>query len=350
MRHGALLALVSAALFGLSTPLSKPLLDGLGPVLLAALLYLGAALVLSPGVLRRFVREGTTLPPDRPNRLRLGGAVLFGGVLGPVLLLSGLSLAKAASVAMWLNLETVATAVLGVTLFREQLGWLAWVGNGVVFVAGLLLAWEGGPAGWTAAALVAGAAVCWGLDNNLTAVIDGLRPEESTFWKGLVAGSTNLTLAAVLGQLVAPDITWVHALVLGAFAYGLSITLYITSAQGIGAVRSQMLFATAPVFGIVGAALWLGEGMAPLQVLAAGLLVVANALWLFDDHGHSHHHEATRHEHWHRHDDGHHRHDHPGLEVAGWHCHDHDHDAVEHEHPHVPDLHHRHPHEPGGST
>ena len=344
MRQGAVLALISAALFGVSTPLSKPLLDGLGPVLLASLLYLGAAGVLTPGVVRRFAREGTTLPKDRPNRLRLAGAVFFGGVLGPVLLLTGLAQAKAASVAMWLNLETVATAILGVTLFKEHLGRFAWAGNALVFVAGVLLAWEGGDAGWLAAALVAGAAACWGMDNNLTAVIDGLRPEESTFWKGLVAGTTNLGLAAVLGQLTAPSLDWAFALLLGAFAYGVSITLYIASAQTIGAVRSQMLFATAPVFGIAGAALWLGEGLGPLQVLAAALLVVANALWLVDEHGHSHSHAATRHEHWHRHDDGHHDHAHAGVQEGAWHCHEHDHDAVEHAHPHLPDLHHRHTH------
>ena len=44
-----------------------------------------------------------------------------------------------------------------------------------------------------------------------------------------------------------------ESLVIGGLSYGASITLYIGAAQRIGAVRSQMLFATSPVWGIVGA-------------------------------------------------------------------------------------------------
>ena len=69
----------------------------------------GAAL----GVLPFSFRGGSRALRRKPrNVLMLLGAVLFGGGLGSVLLLIGLSKAPAASVALWLNLETVATAVL----------------------------------------------------------------------------------------------------------------------------------------------------------------------------------------------------------------------------------------------
>ena len=88
---GVALALVSAILFGASTPASKLLLGSLGPFQLAGLLYLGAAL----GMAFPLERERRRVAPSRldaRNLRRLAGAVVFGGVIGPVLLLFGLEL------------------------------------------------------------------------------------------------------------------------------------------------------------------------------------------------------------------------------------------------------------------
>lgn len=135
--RGFAAALLSAALFGAATPVAKDLLGQLPPMVLAGLFYLGAALLLSPAVAWRKLRGGrSSFPADRRNRLLLVGAIVFGGVIGPVLLLLGLQIARAASVSLWLNLETTATAILGVWLFKEHLGRLTWMGNLGVLVAG----------------------------------------------------------------------------------------------------------------------------------------------------------------------------------------------------------------------
>ena len=102
--------------------------------------------------------------------------MLFGGVLAPVLFLAALRLTLAGSVSLLLNLEMVATAVLGVALFREHLGRLGWLGVSGVVAAGALVAGAGGWPGLMAALLMAAACTCWGLDNNLTALIDGVTP------------------------------------------------------------------------------------------------------------------------------------------------------------------------------
>jgi drug/metabolite transporter (DMT)-like permease len=225
--------LTAAALFGASTPASKALLgESLGPLRLAGLLYLGAAV----GVLPWLARGGSArLRRDARNLRRLAGAVVFGGVLGPVLLLLGLASAPSASVALWLNLETVATALLAWLLFREHVGYRTAGAAALVVAAGALLAAPGGVGTWRAVAFVAAACVCWGLDNNLTALIDGFTPPQSTFAKGLVAGTVNLSLGLVLeGPLP------------GAGAYGLSLVLYVAGAQQFGATRSQVLFASSP--------------------------------------------------------------------------------------------------------
>ncbi|MCB0137808.1 MAG: DMT family transporter, partial [Caldilineaceae bacterium] len=168
-----LLALAAAALFGAATPFSKSLLADLSPFQLSGLLYLGAA----AGVLPIALRGRGLLRPwamDTRTRRLLLGAVIFGGIVGPVLMLFGLRMAAAASVALWLNLEAVATALLGVWVFRDHLGRNGWIGAAGILLASVLLSWGQGAAGWQAGLLVAGACVCWGLDNHMTALIDGI--------------------------------------------------------------------------------------------------------------------------------------------------------------------------------
>lgn len=344
IRRGFAQALAAAALFGAATPVSKRLLADVSPQVLAGLFYAGAAVGLLPSMLRGSVRgRGIGLPRDSPNRARLAGAVLFGGVLGPVLLLLGLDLARAASVAMLLNLETTATAVLALLLFKEHLGRWSWIGNIGVVAAGVLLGLEGGQPGVLGALLVAGAAVCWGLDNNLTAVIDGITPVQSTFWKGLVAGATNLTIGLVVAP-AAPSWSWLVAVGVGTLAYGVSIVLYISAAHSLGATRSQMVFATSPFFGVVLAVFWLGEGLSGMQLLAFFVIAVSLALLFLESHDHEHVHEPIVHTHAHRHDDGHHDHGHEGVPPSRRHVHEHTHGRLVHRHPHWPDIHHRHAH------
>jgi drug/metabolite transporter (DMT)-like permease len=337
------LALLSAALFGAATPASKALLAELPPFQLAGMLYLGAALGVAPWAFRT---SGLRLPgrSDRRTRTRLIGAVLAGGVAGPVLLLFGLRLAGAASVSLWLGFELVATALLGALIFREPLGALGWTGVAAAFGGAAVLAAGADQAGIVACLLVLAACLCWGLDNHFTALIDGITPAESTFWKGLVAGGCNLALGIALAPLAAMPLAAVGALAVGALSYGASIVLYISAAQALGATRAQVAFSSAPLFGVALSVAWLGESLRLAHAASAALFFAAIALLMLERHAHRHVHEAMRHEHAHRHDDGHHLHSHPGMPPGTRHTHVHEHEPTVHAHPHWPDLHHRHPH------
>lgn len=333
--------LLSAALFGASTPASKALLSGANPLLLAGLLYGGAALAVAPSALRARAQAGQA---DRRNWLLLLGAVVSGGMIGPVLLLLGLSLTSAGSVALWLNLETVATALLARALFKEHLHTPTWVAVALIVTASALLA-GASPEGDVAMLLVALACIAWGLDNNLTALIDRFTPAQVTFAKGLVAG----TLSTSVGlTLEGPELTLetiATAMTIGALSYGASLVLYVAGAQQLGATRSQLVFSTAPAFGLAGAWLVLGEPIAVMQGVALAMMTAAIWLWHRERHEHLHSHGRTAHTHWHRHDDGHHAHAHDAqVAPAAWHSHEHVHEADQHAHPHHPDVHHRHGH------
>ncbi len=335
-----LLALAAAAAFGAAAPASKLLLVTLPPFQLAGLLYLGAALGVAPWALR----EVAGRPLSARNRARLAGAVTFGGIIAPVLLLFGLRLASASSVSLWLPLEMAATAALGALFFRDTLdsgGALAVAGS---VAAALILAWGEKGAGLRAGALVALACLCWGLDNQLTALADGLSAQRFAFWKGLVAGAVNIAVGLAVSPWTAPPRALAAALALGSISYGASLVLYIMAAQQLGATRSQIVFSSAPFFGLLLSVLALGEPLTAAHFIAAAVLAVSLLVLAMERHEHLHLHEALAHEHRHRHDDGHHGHVHEGLQPGTEHAHWHEHEYREHSHRHWPDLHHRHAH------
>jgi drug/metabolite transporter (DMT)-like permease len=240
-------ALASALLFGAATPTSKILLEGIQPQSLAGLLYLGAAL----GVLPIVIRNGAFRWPWHAGYrtlLLLTGAILLGGILAPVLLLIALRSAQAGSVSLWLNLELAATVVLGHFVFREHMTLRGWIAAAGTFIAALILAGGKGSDGMLPIVLVGLGCICWGLDNHFTALIDGISPAQITLWKGVVAGTINSVIGYVASGGPGQPLAVFIGLLIGVFSYGLSLTLYVTAAQGMGAARSQMVFSTAPFF------------------------------------------------------------------------------------------------------
>jgi drug/metabolite transporter (DMT)-like permease len=334
---------VSGLLFGAATPLSKLLLSQANSFQAAGLLYLGAAL----GVLPFTFKRGKKFSLTKVSFWRLAGIVLFGGALGPVFLMVALKSAAASSVAVWLNLELVATALLGVLVFRDHLDLPGWIGLACALAAGLLVSLPEGMASLVPALLTAVACLCWGMDNHLSSLIDGLSPQKVVLIKGLAAGTVNLAIGIALGGAF-PALNLVFAgLAIGLVSYGASIVLYVTSAQNLGATRAQLLFSAAPFWGVLFSAAFLGESLGAYHIVALGSLAAGIVLANVLSHGHGHSHESNVHEHLHAHDE-HPIHDHAGIVVPNdsRHSHEHIHEALVHEHKHYPDIHHRHKHEP----
>lgn len=338
-QRGMVRCSLAAVFFGVSAPAASRLADDLGAFGLAGLLYLGAALVTAPSMLRT--------PPTRTSvrrgARRLTVAVVLGGAVGPVLLAAGLRRTSAGSASLLLNLELVFTTLVAGLLLREHIGRRIAVGTALVAAAGALLAFDSSDVTvrW-GAVLIAGACLAWAFDNTATAALDELAPAHITFVKGLLAGSCNLLIGVVLAErFTTSTVLW--ALAIGAIGYGASITLWVAGARDLGAARGQLVFATAPFIGAVVAWTAFGEHPGVWQLAAAAVAVAGVALVVNSGHEHPHTHDVTEHEHEHEHTDGHHLHEHSDG-FAGRHTHRHRHDALVHAHPHLPDLHHRHDH------
>lgn len=340
---GAGLAIASATLFALSTPLAKALLGDVSPWLLAGLLYLGSGVGLF--VLHALQRTRSETPLRLVDLPWLGGAVISGGVIGPVLLMVGLSTTTASSAALMLNLEGLATMLIAWLAFREATDKRIVFGALAILAGAIVLSWQSGALGFGAGTLaIAGACLAWGIDNNLTRKIANADPVQIAMIKGLVAGAINLTLALVMGAHL-PSVPMIAAAgVVGFLGYGVSLVLFVLALRHIGSARTGAYFSTAPFVGAaVGIALF-SEAITLQLIVAAALMAFGVWLHLTEEHDHQHTHEALEHEHAHSHD-AHHQHEHGPNDPAGEpHAHWHRHGPMTHRHPHFPDLHHGHSH------
>jgi drug/metabolite transporter (DMT)-like permease len=345
---GAQLALVSAVLFGASTPLAKLLLgNGVNPWLLAGLLYLGsgAGLAILQLALRAAGRSSGEAPLRRADLPWLALVVLTGGAVGPLLLMFGLQATSASSAALLLNLEGLATMAIAWLVFRENADARILTGAAAILLGAVVLSWSAGAGGLSwGALLIAGACLAWGIDNNLTRKLSNADPLQIATAKGLVAGAVNVALALASGAQF-PSVSLVGgAAIVGFFGYGISLVLFVLALRDLGSARTGAYFSTAPFIGAVLAIFLLGEPFTAKLALAALLMGFGVYLHLTERHAHDHTHEVLEHEHRHVHDE-HHQHAHaPGDASGEPHTHPHRHDPLTHSHPHYPDLHHRHGH------
>lgn len=348
-RRGAALALVAAALFGASTPLTKLLIGGMPPQWLAGLLYLGSGVGLAIWIgLRKSVFRRVPVEADlqRADWPWLAGAIFCGGVVAPVLLVVGLAGTKASAASLLLNLEGVFTALLAWFVFHENFDWRIFAGMVAIVAGSALLSWKSSVVGgvrWSMLC-IAGACLAWALDNNLTRKVSGADPVQTTMIKGLVAGSINAAIAWLLTQQVPSFAITAAAGTVGLFSYGISLTLFVLALRHLGTARTGAYFSTAPFVGAVLSFLLLTETPGWTFWIAAALMVVGVWLHLSERHEHPHAHPLARHAHLHIHD-GHHQHTHAPSDPAGEpHSHIHGHESLVHVHPHVPDIHHQHDH------
>lgn len=339
------LAIVSALLFGASTPFVKLLLGDLPALLLAGLLYAGSGCGLW---LVRWARPlgRHEAPLSRRDIPWLAGAVALGGVAAPVLLLSGLRATPAAVASLLLNLEGVFTALLAWFVFRENVDRRIALGMLLIVAGGAVLSWQKGPMGAPPLGLaaVAAACLCWALDNNLTQRISGGDSLQVAAIKGSVAGAVNLVAAFTAGAHLPRAGVTAAALLVGLLGYGVSLVLFVRALRHLGSARTGAYFSLAPFFGAAASVALLGERVGGAFGVAAALMGAGVWLHLTERHAHEHTHEPMEHSHLHVHD-GHHRHEHPRAAPSGEpHSHPHVHQSLTHSHPHYPDLHHRHRH------
>jgi drug/metabolite transporter (DMT)-like permease len=344
-----LYALASAALFGISTPAAKVLLGAINPFILAGLLYCGAGIGVA--ILRRFARSALRsnaqqVALNRHDIPWLAGAIAAGGIVGPLLLMLGLTQTDAATASLLLALEGAATALIAWFIFHENFDRRIALGMVCIIGGAMILAWSGEPSLQNAMGPFAIICACgaWGLDNNFTRKVSLADPLQIVELKGLIAGPLNLVIGTWAGGSINLSSALLLAGITGFLGYGLSLVLYVVALRHLGAARTGAYFSTAPFLGAVVSVIALGESVTLGLVLGGAFMAIGVWLHVTERHEHEHIHESVAHTHPHYHDE-HHQHAHRPEDPAGEpHTHWHEHRPIKHTHPHVPDMHHVHRH------
>ncbi len=345
-RGAAITAVFAAALYGISSPISKLLLQELPPTLMAALLYLGAGIgmlaVRFAGSLRfREQKEAKLTKKELPYVI----AMVLLDIAAPILLMFGLLFSEPANVALLNNFEIVATSFIALFLFKEAIGRRMWIAIGLISLSSIVLSLEGTRSlHFSIGSLfVLLACCCWGFENNCTRRLSIKDPVQIVIIKGIGSGLGALSISLLIGQYSRHIPSLLSAMLLGFIAYGLSIYFYIKAQRELGAARTSAYYATAPFIGVVISWIIFKEGITVQFLIALAIMLLGSYFAVSEVHYHPHIHEGVTHEHTHSHAEGHHTHIHD-QEVIGEHSHVHTHEPIRHNHAHTPDTHHNHVH------
>ncbi|MCL5284316.1 MAG: DMT family transporter [Nitrospirae bacterium] len=278
-------AILATLLFSLSTPFTKIFADEYPPLFLSALLYGGSVFGASVGIIpflglaprtpREFLGGGGI---SRTARWALAGSILIGGVVAPVLLMVGLSGARASQGSLLMNAEGIFTVLIAGLLFRERLTGRLIAGTILGGAGCALLSWKGtGTAGLWALPFL-GAALLWALDSNILRYLSSINPLVLTVWKGMGSSLLLLLLSVSLETLprFSPEILAV--LLTGAVGYGMSLVFFIRSIGLIGVSRTGAWFSFSPFLGALLSLLVLREPVPGIFPVSFGILMVAAVL------------------------------------------------------------------------
>jgi len=249
-----LLAILAAALYAISSPVSKILLNKVSPTMMAALLYLGAGIGMS---IIGFYRKKTGKIKEEMKITKkempytVGMVVL--DILAPIFLMIGLTRTTPANVSLLNNFEIVATSLIALFIFKEVISKRLWIAIILITIASIVLSIEDASSfSFSLGSIfVLIASVCWGLENNCTRMLSVKDPLQVVVIKGFGSGFGSLLISFILKE-TSTDVFYIIAtLLLGFVAYGLSIYFYVYAQRELGAAKTSAYYAIAPFIGVV---------------------------------------------------------------------------------------------------
>ena len=248
-KKGIAFAVLAAALYAINAPFSKLLLEFVPPTLMAGFLYIGAGVGMMVIAFIKKVRKSEAKEqPLTKSELPYTIAMIILDIAAPIFLLLGLNATTAANASLLNNFEIVATAIIALMVFKEQISARLWLG--ILFVTlscGILSFEDVSSLRFSYGSLfVLLAAVCWGFENNCTRKISSRDPMQIVLLKGIFSGTGSIIIGLSIGERT--EFLWsiMLVLLLGFIAYGLSIYFYVYAQRLLGAARTSAYYAVAP--------------------------------------------------------------------------------------------------------
>lgn len=281
VKRGILFAILAATLYAINSPLSKIMLNFMSPTLMAGFLYLGAGLGMGAIALVRKVK-GSSNSEQKLTRAELPfviGMILL-DIAAPICLLVGLNATTAANASLLNNFKIVATAIIALFVFKEQISARLWVGILFVTLSCAFLSFEDfSSLQFSFGSLfILLACICWGFENNCTRKISSKDPLQIVLLKGIFSGLGSIIIGLIIGERVTLLWSVFAVLGIGFVAYGLSIFFYVHAQRLLGAARTSAYYAIAPFIGtLLSLAIFL---QLPSYTYYIALALMAIGAWL----------------------------------------------------------------------
>jgi len=275
---GCLSVLFAAALFGSVFTVAKVPLESVDPLALSAIVYTISGLALLPFAKASF-RFGS-----KKQYLYLLAITLLGAVAAPVLLLYGLQRTDASDASILTNGEVIFTIILSAIFFGEKPRGKIGLFAVALVIIGLFMATTDLKASETILqfnagnVMILGSMLLWGIDNNLSRRLTiNVDPAKIAMVKSLMGGLILFAIAGALGKAGAIAAIqfdlWLVIIGMSVSGFGGALLLFLQGIKRIGTVKTMSVFSLTPIFGIVIAALVLGESISIFQGIATAIII-----------------------------------------------------------------------------
>jgi len=289
-------AILAAALYAISSPISKLLLKEVPPTLMASFLYIGAGIGMSiVGIIRRKKHKENTEASLTKKELPFTIGMIILDVAAPIFLMFGLTLTTSANASLLNNFEIVTTSLIALLIFKESISKRLWGAIALITISSIILSVQSiSSFSFSFGSIfVILACICWGFENNCTRRLSAKDPLEIVVIKGFGSGVGSLLIALTIGERTNNVFYIIVALLLGFFAYGLSIFFYIYAQRDLGAAKTSAYYAISPFIG-VGLSLIIFKETPTLSfVIALVIMIIGTIFASTEQHTHRHSHIDT---------------------------------------------------------
>ena len=288
---GYVAAVASAVLFGMAATLNKIVLKDVHPLIVAGLIYFIAGIVLfcvrlSP--LQKLVLSIMETPTKTETAIGkrdfeiLAMVILSGAVVAPFLFLYGLSETTAVNASLLSNAEALFTVFIALLFFKERGARKDYVGILLLIIGAIFLTTNAEFQKLSLAreilgnALIVGACLFWGIDNNLSKLVSKKRDLVLlTALKCSIGGGILLFLSISLKiNFQIPLFSLPYLFSVGAFSIGFSILLFLFALREIGSMKTGIIFSTSSLFGAAFALIVLRETFSLIQLTAGFVMLL----------------------------------------------------------------------------
>ncbi len=246
---GFILAISSAFLYGLSTPINKLLLLDINPFVLSGWSYLFSGIITLPS-LRNKKSNKSLKKTDIPKLVMI---ILFGSLLGPIIFFFGLNLSTSFQASLFQYSEAIFTILIALIVFKEKISKMTWLGIFIILIT--LMLWSIdfnifriNQIFGTGVILILIGCACWAIDNNTTQSLGEKSSFQITSIKCIFGGIISLLLAILLDINIVLNFEYFLVIfIVGIFTFGVSIICFTSALKYLGTISTVMIVSLSPL-------------------------------------------------------------------------------------------------------